>query len=876
MERFLKNNNTIEDLQDLVENMEMMIQQIRPDGSIAYVNNSWKKQLGYTESDIENMKIFDIIAPERRDHCVNVFNSLMKPRTEEQQIPLKKSVEFESIFISKSGRRVHVEGFVNCRYENGEPVVTRGIFRNVTMVRQVEETLHNSMEQHEGILNSLPVGVFRTTPGRDGRIIYANHKIAEIFGYSSVDEFVNVSVSSLYANPEERSMVSKELKINGCIMNNEVLCKRRDGELFWVNIDITLKGKDTDAPYFEGIIEDVSDKKAYQADLKERDQKYRLLFENAPLAILTLDEDVIITNCNKETELLFGYDAESLVGHHLLEKDIFLSNATKKLFSSMAKAASGKTSRSFNAEIFRKDGSSRTLECSVAVVSISESTSYQLICRDVTQRIKIEKGLRISEERYRTLFEGAREGIGVIDVQTRKMVSVNRAFCEMLGYSPEEAVGLHFSELHPAKDTEERGREIAAVIESGSKKLESVPMLKKDGNIIYADISASVTLVDERVCVVGFYNEISERIKAKKEIRTLAVALEQVDNIVVVTDTMGNIEMVNKAFEKTTGYSSREAIGNNPRILKSGAHDESLYIELWSTISKGDSWHGNLCNRKKNGDIYWEEALITPVKDNDGKVVKYIAIKQDITERIEQEKQREVLLEEITRKNRELQDFTYAVSHDLKSPLVTIEGFTEILKEDYADKLDEDAMEFLNRISSASGKMKELIKDLLNFGRAGLKTGNVETVFLSKLVTDMKSMFEFVSPEKGVKIVMPSEDISISVVENDISLILENLVGNAIKYIGDHNSAPLVEIGQETGIDERVFYVRDNGVGISAGNLDKIFDMFHRVPETAHIDGTGIGLATVRKIVEKYGGRIWVESEPSRGSKFSFTIKSIE
>lgn len=204
MERFFTKNNSIEDFQDLVENMDMMIQQVRPDGTIAFVNNSWKKQLGYTDADIENLKIFDVVAPERRDHCVGVFNSLMERGTEEQQISLKKSVELDSIFVSKSGCRVYVEGFVNCRYENGEPVVTRGVFRNVTVVRKMEETLHNSTEQHEGILNSLPVGVFRTTPGKDGRVIYANKKIAEIFGYSSVDEFMMVPVSSLCANPEER------------------------------------------------------------------------------------------------------------------------------------------------------------------------------------------------------------------------------------------------------------------------------------------------------------------------------------------------------------------------------------------------------------------------------------------------------------------------------------------------------------------------------------------------------------------------------------------------------------------------------------------------------------------------------------------------
>lgn len=870
MKEKVENNYSIEDAIDLVENMELMAQQVLPDGTIAFVNNSWKKQLGYSDEELCDMNIFDVIAPESRGHCEEVFRALMENGAAGDHDEME---ELETVFISRSGEKVYARGYVNCRREKGKPVIVRGVFRNVTKFREIEESLFRCESRHEEILDSLPVGVFRTTPGDEGgRIVYANRKLWEIHGCASLEEFAEKPVVAYYANPEDRERVALELKERGRIVDREILSRRRDGEFFWSNINVFVRKDERGEEYFEGTIEDISEKKAYQSGVEENERKYRELFENSPFAILTLDEELTVTDCNRETERLFGYEAAEIRRKHLLENDIFLSGGAKKLFGAMSKAACGEKIQTFNVDIFRKDGASRTIECvASAAKSNGGAPTYQLICRDITQRTLAEKGQRVSEERYRALFENATEGIGVLDTYSRSLVAANRAMCELLGYSPEEIIGLHVSDMHPAETMEARGREIAAVIENGNAKIENVPMVRKNGAIIYADISASLILMDERVCVVGFFSDVTNKINAEKEIQILAGALEQVANVVVITDTRGNIEMVNDAFEKVTGYEWNKAIGHNPKILKSGVHDDKFYQDMWDTLTAGETWTGNICNKNAKGELFWEEAIISPLKDDDGKIIKYIAIKQNITERLELERQRENLLSEITAKNKELQDFTYAVSHDLKAPLVTIEGFVEIMKEDYGSVLEQDAMACLKRISDASGKMKVLIADLLNFGRAGMKTGTAEKFHLKKMVTDMKSMFEFVEPEKGVKIELSSEDVAIVAVEKDMSLILENLVGNAIKYIGAAVD-PLVEIGWEESDGERAYYVRDNGMGINPERHEKIFEMFHRAPETAHIQGTGIGLATVKKIVEKYGGRIWVESEPGVGSKFSFTI----
>lgn len=869
MKEKVENNYSIEDAMDLVENMELMAQQVLPDGTIAFVNSSWKQQLGYSDEELHDMNIFDVIAPESREFCETAFRALMENGSAGAAEEMK---ELETVFVAKSGEKIYVRGYVNCRREEGKPVILRGVFRNVTKDRLIEESLFRCESRHEEILESLPIGVFRTTPGHGGRIIYANRKNMQIHGYSSMEEFMARPVASYYADPDDRKAVAAELLERGRIIDREIRCRRRNGEIFWGRINVFVRKDENGEEFFEGTIEDVSEKKAFQMKTLENERKYRELFENSPLAILTLDEELIITDCNKETEELFGYEVKELRGSHILEQDILLSGGAKKVFGAMSKAASGAKAKTFNVDVFRKDGASRLIECVASADKSDEGNyAYQLICRDITRREQAEKGRRASEERYRALFENAMEGIGVLDTYSRSMVAANRAMCELLGYSPEEIIGLSVFDMHPADTMEERGREIASVIESGSAKIENVPLVRKDGCIVYADISASLILMDERVCVVGFFSDVTSKINAEKEIKILAGALEQVANVVVVTDTDGNIEMVNDAFEKVTGYEWNKVIGQNPRVMKSGIHEERFYREMWEKLNAGETWQGRICNKKANGELFWEEAVISPLKDDNGKIIKYIAIKQDITERLELEDQREKLLKEITNKNKELEDFTYAVSHDLKAPLVTIEGFVEIIKEDYGASLDEEALSFLGRISDSSEKMKTLIADLLNFGRAGMKIGNVETFTLKKAVTDMKSMFEFVEPQKSVVIEMSSEDIEITAVEKDMSLILENLVGNAIKYIGDVEG-PLVQIGWEELAGERVFYVRDNGIGIEPESQRKIFEMFHRAPKTAHIQGTGIGLATVKKIVEKYGGRIWLESEPGKGSRFLFTL----
>jgi len=241
------------------------------------------------------------------------------------------------------------------------------------------------------------------------------------------------------------------------------------------------------------------------------------------------------------------------------------------------------------------------------------------------------------------------------------------------------------------------------------------------------------------------------------------------------------------------------------------------------------------------------------------------------------EKKLEALLAELAAKNAELETFVFSVSHDLKTPIVTIEGFMGALREDFGDLISEDGEKYLNYISDATLKMESLINDLLELSRIGrLKIKKTEFSF-ADLVEEVLEMFQPQIKAKGVQIIV-KEDLPLVYGEKKrLAQVMENLLSNALKYVGKENTAPYIEVGGREQDDQKLFFVKDNGIGIEKVYFDKIFEVFQRLPSAKKIgEGTGIGLAIVKRIIEYHGGRVWLESEPGKGTTFFFTLKNRE
>jgi len=388
------------------------------------------------------------------------------------------------------------------------------------------------------------------------------------------------------------------------------------------------------------------------------------------------------------------------------------------------------------------------------------------------------------------------------------------------------------------------------------------------------------TRPDELDAVVAAYNAARENLtESYNRIRSLFQAVEQSPVSIVITDTEARIQYVNRFFTRVTGYAADEVLGRSPRILKSGSTPKSVYEAMWQTIAAGNIWSGRLYNRKKDGTLHWEDVVISGITDEHGRIINYVAVKEDITARVESERRILELNEslerrvaertaELERANKELQAFSSTVSHDLRAPLRAINGYARLLADNERQSLSTDGQGMLDRIAANSSKLAGLIDEILEYSRAVQKP-------LHRTAVDMGKLAHGVADEMAGDFPAARVDVAaLPLVEGDATMlhqVLANLIGNALKFAAGR-SAPHVEVGVGREGDEMVFFVRDNGAGFDPRYADRLFGMFQRLHSEKEFPGTGVGLAIVKRLIERHGGRIWAESAPGAGATFYFTV----
>ncbi len=492
--------------------------------------------------------------------------------------------------------------------------------------------------------------------------------------------------------------------------------------------------------------------------------------------------------------------------------------------------------------------------------------------------------LQVAEERWKFALEGAGDGVWDWNVQTGTAF-FSRHWKEMLGHAEEE-IGNDPDEwerrVHP-EDRQHALSKIEAHLEGETPGYASEHrVLCKDGSwkwILDRGMVVSRDAEGRPLRMIGTHADITALKHAEAELRTLSRVVEQSPASILITDKAGNIEYVNPRFEELSGYSMREVVGRNPRILKSGMTPPAVYEQLWRTIMKGGTWHGELCNRNRNGEVFWESASISGLVDGQGRIVHFAAVKVDITERKQMEAEIRALNEslerrvaertaELERANRELNAFTYSISHDLRAPVRSLNGFSSMLKESEADGLTPHGQELLGRILRNSRRMGDMIDDLLRLSRIGRGGLTVQQVDLDDLVADIVA--EIAESYSRTEVALERLH-AVACDRGLVRQVFENLIGNAFKFSAN-GDVPRVEVGAKHVDGEKVFYVRDNGVGFDMRYADRLFGVFQRLHNESEFPGTGVGLAIVKRIVERHGGRIWPESAPNGPTIFNFTL----
>jgi PAS domain S-box-containing protein len=404
---------------------------------------------------------------------------------------------------------------------------------------------------------------------------------------------------------------------------------------------------------------------------------------------------------------------------------------------------------------------------------------------------------------------------------------------------------------------------------------------------------ALMNLMDEIGIQLGI---VIRRKRAEEELKKLYRAVEQSPATVVITDVKGQIQYVNPRFTQLTSYTSEEAIGQTPRLLSSGIHPKRFYADLWETILSGQEWFGTFCNRKKNGELYWERSSISPVRDESGAITNFVAVKEDITQLMKYEEELKQAKEGAENANRAKSDFLAGMSHELRTPLNAIIGFSEVLKEQFFGPLVEKQEEYVNDILESGKHLLSIINDILDLSK--VEAGKMDLELAEISVADLISNSLIMVKEKAARhritlerdIARELENLVIVADQRKLKQVLYNLLSNAEKFTPDGGSIRMTaRIALEpppAGADPPVadaeknipfleISVADTGIGIANGNLEKVFDPFFQVEGSRQgkTPGTGLGLPLSRDLIRLHGGTLRGESEgPGKGSTFTFRI----
>lgn len=388
------------------------------------------------------------------------------------------------------------------------------------------------------------------------------------------------------------------------------------------------------------------------------------------------------------------------------------------------------------------------------------------------------------------------------------------------------------------------------------------------------DYGKLFSILDKSIAMI----QLERQVRVQGDyIRKLSRAVEQSPSMVVITDAKENIEYVNPKFTALTGYTLEDIVGQNQRILKSGAVSPDVHGELWRTITSGKNWHGEFLNRKKNGEFYWESASISPIHNEEGAITHYVSVKEDITERKQAEQKIENLnitlaarAQDLEATNKELEAFNHTVSHDLLSPITTIHGFSQVVLEKCIDCFDKQCLNYVNIINEEIQRMDAMVKSLLKFSRLSRQEMDQEEVNLSIIAATIAMESQLRHPERQVTFSI-AEKTYCNGDPTLLRVVLENLIGNAWKYTAKKEAAS-IEFGVLNTGGKPTYFVRDNGAGFDKNKSDRLFGVFQRLHGDDEFEGFGIGLATVQRIIQRHGGEIWAEGEQGKGATFYFTL----
>jgi PAS domain S-box-containing protein len=850
------------------------------DSIVMFTNEYNNKAFGINGEDIVGTKGPDYYCdPADRQKMVNLFKE--KGTVDNFQLKVKKS-DGTPFWIITSVRPIIYQGY--------QAMIGASI--DITDYKKVEEALQESEEKYKELVTNARGLIFNQDT--KGKFTFVNDYAIEFFGYKE-EELIGKTaietitppidstgrnlvemVDNIYSDPNEYS-----ININENIKKN--------GERVWIewhNKAITDINGNRSGHIAIGF--DITERIQAEKALLESEQKLKFHFENSPLAVVEWDADFIVTQWSREAEHIFGWMKEETLGKRIdtlnmiYDEDIPIVNHTMERLTSGQETMVVSTNRNLT-----KSG--EVIECtwynSILTDEKGQMKSVMSLVQDITERKKSEQEISESRAKLDAALASMTDAIFISDakgnfIEFNDAFAVyhrfkNKAECSRSIYSCPDILDVFMADGTPAQlDMWAVPRALRGETVTNAE----YTLRRKDtgetwvGSYSFAPIRDKDGVINGSVVVARDITEIKQaEIKLKETQEKLNIALEN-GNIGVWEWNMKNDKVTwDERMEKMFG-------------LLPGSFGGS-YKDFEILLNDEDMPHvQNAINKALMHNLPYETIFRT--KSNDGKT-KYISAKAlvnkdindipismtgvcfDVTAMKEGTQQLELKLnEELLRSNKELESFAYVASHDLQEPLRTVSSFTQLLAKKYQDQLDDNAKEYIRFVVDGANRMYDLINGLLAFSRVNTRGGEFSETNMSIIVEKVRKNLEYQILDKNIHIVVEALP-SVIADEGQMLQLIQNLVGNAIKFSYDNSQ---IQISSLQEGDSIIFSVKDDGIGIEPQYFERIFQIFQRLHTREDYPGTGIGLSICKRIVERHGGSIWLESELGKGSTFFFSL----
>jgi PAS domain S-box-containing protein len=736
------------------------------------------------------------------------------------------------------------------------------------------ETLKESEEKFRAAFRTSP-DAFNLSSLEDGVMVDVNEGFCSLTGYKP-EEIIGKKIDdiNLWVKPEDRLKIIEMLKRGMQASNIEAEFIKKDGSImagiFSANI-IKIKGK----PYVLTVTKDITDRKKAEAEMKESEEKFRTAFKTSPDAIVIIEmETGDFVDVNEGFTLSTGYSRDDVFGKNGKDIDLWANENDRNFYLETLKREG--LIKNFEVAFKIKDGSVHRGLMSARIIQLNGRPHVLSITRDITERKKVEEILRESEEKFRIAFMTSPDAITISRLSDGLIVEINEGFTRMTGFTAEEVRGRTNVGLGIFADSGDRERLLAELKAKGFAENLEGEYRDKNGGIHTGLLSARVILMKNEPYLLSMARDITDREISERQIKESEEKFRMISEqsllgIAIIQD--GKFKYVNSAYADINGYPLEEIHRWTQEDYGRIIHPDDAVFVVDQARRKQTDETGTVLNYQfriitGSGKVKWID-LYGKTVNYEGKPADFIT-EVDITTTREAQEKLSRTVDQLAQSNAELEKFAYVASHDLQEPLRMVSNYVQLLEKRYAGRLDKDADEFIGFAVEGAARMRELIRDLLAYSRIEHTERDFEKVNMNEVLDDATQLLSGQINESGAKI----SHSELPFVKGDrlmLSQLLQNLISNSIKFT-PKGSVPEIEVTAKMHGNEWLFRVKDNGIGISPMYFDKIFVIFQRLHTRDEYEGTGIGLAICKKIVERHGGRIWVESNPGEGASFYFTL----